>query len=164
MATPPLFVLDHNFPISVTSLIRLPDLAIRPLQHLYPDLIRDHEDWEVIRELRVRGVDGWITLDSRMLNLPKEMIVLHQSRLSLVVFERVGNDPLVAAGLLMIHAPAIAKQTNAKRPQLWVLRKPPTPSPTNPWERISALAGREGIDPRVLYRRHRLSPNPFQRG
>ncbi len=91
------------------------------------------------------------------------LLVLDHNFPSLVVFEGVDNDPLVAAGLLMIHAPTIAKQISAKRPQLWVLRRPPTRPPTNPWERISALAEREGISPRDLYRRHRLSPNPFQR-
>ena len=164
MPPPPPFVLDQNFPVSIISLIKLPDLEFRPLKDVHPDLIKDHEDWEVMRELRVRGeVDGWITLDRRMLSLEKEMVVLHQSRLSLVVFEGVENDPLVAAGLLMIHAPGIAKFTDRRRPQLWVLRKPATTAPINPHSRISELARREGISPNEMYERNRLRPNPFVR-
>lgn len=74
MPSPPLFVLDQNFPMSIVSLIRLPDLVFRPLREIYPDLIEGHEDWEVMRELKVRGgADGWITLDRNMLSPEKEV-------------------------------------------------------------------------------------------
>lgn len=160
MASPPVFVFDHNFPTPLMSHIKLPDLDLRPLQAVHPDLVQDHEDWEVIRELKARGgVDGWITLDRRMLSLAKEMVVLHQTRLSQVVFEGVGNDPIAATGLLMIHITTIARQFESRTPQLWVLRRPGTKPPTRPWDRIVEIARRVGLTPEELFDQHRL---PFR--
>jgi hypothetical protein len=139
------------------SYVRLPDLELRPLHTIHPDLVQDHEDWEVMRELRARGgVDGWITIDRKMLSLEKEMVVLHQTRLSQVVFEDVGNDPIAATGLLMIHSKTIARQFDSRSPQLWVLRRPGTKPPMRPWDRIAEIARRQGATPEELFERHRL--------
>ena len=93
-ARPPVFVLDHNFPLAFPMADLFPGIIIHELRTIHPDLIKDHEDWEVIRELKSRGgVDGWITLDKGIHQLEKEMVVLHQSKLSLVIFEGVKDDP-----------------------------------------------------------------------
>ena len=164
MSSPPIFLLDQDFPTSLLLHISFPDAIIKPLRDVHPDLVRNHEDWEVLRELKVRGaVDGLITLDVNMLNLPKEMVVLHQSRLSLVVFEGIDNDPTVATGLLMIHLPTIARQHNPAIPQLWRLHRPVTKPPANPWEQIILLAARANEDPDKLARQHRLPSRTFLR-
>ena len=164
MPTPPVFVLDHNFPETAVWQIPMPEMVIRPLRVIHPDLVRNTEDWELLRDLRLRGgVDGLITLDAGMVNLEKEMVVLHQSRLSLVVFEGVENDPLVAAGLLLVHAPTIARQTSPRRAQLWVLRRPATRPPENPQQRINTIAARLHVTPEELYARNRLPSNLFLR-
>ncbi len=155
------FLLDQDFPDP--SIPELPDLEIHPLRRVHPDLTRNHEDWEVLREIKNRGgADGLITLDAGMLNQAKEMVVLRQTRLTLVVFRDTNNDPLVAAGLLMIHAPEIARRLDRRRPELWVLRKTPA-SPQNPWRRIEELATRESISPEALERRERIPSNTVLR-
>jgi hypothetical protein len=157
-------VLDQNFPMVVPIEHLFPNIVLRQLREMHPDLVQAHEDWEVIRELKVRGgIDGWITLDRGMHQLEKEMVVLHQSRLSLIVFEGVDNDPVVAAGLLLIHLPTIAAQIDRTRPQLWILRKPPTKPPENPWDRISDLARRLNLTPQEVYDRNKLPTNIFLR-
>ena len=156
---PPLtFVLDQDFPDPPLQYIRIPNLTLVPLREKHPDLIKEVEDWQVMRELKVRGgVDGWITLDSKML-IQKEMVILHQTRLSLVVFQDVHNDPLIATGLLMLHLPFIAKQTDRAQQQLWVLKRPRDES-ADPWAVIDEIAKREGISAAELYEREKL---PFQ--
>lgn len=155
------FLLDQDFPDP--AIPELPDLDVHPLRQVHPDLIRDHEDWEVLREIKRRGgADGLIPLDAGMLNQAKEMVVLKQTRLTLVVFRDTRNDPLVAAGLLMIHAPEIARRLDRRRPELWVLRKPPV-APENPWGRITQLAARESISPEALERRERIPANTVLR-
>ena len=156
-----MFLLDQDFPDP--SIPDLPDIELRPLRQVHPDLIRDHEDWEMLREIKTRGgADGLITLDAGMLNQAKEMVVLRQTRLTLVVFRDTGNDPLVAAGLLMIHAPEIARRLDRRKPQLWVLRKTPS-APQNPWRKIEELAARESITPEALERRERIPANTVLR-
>ncbi len=155
------FLLDQGFPDP--SIPPLPDIDLHPLRRIHPDLTRDREDWEVLREIKSRGgADGLITLDAGMLNQAKEMVVLKQTRLTLVVFRDTNNDPLVAAGLLMLHAPEIARRLDRRRPELWVLRKSPA-FPQSPWRRIEELASRESISPEALERRERIPPNTVLR-
>ena len=150
------FLLDQDFPDPVIP--TLPDIDLHPLRRVHPDLTRDHEDWEVLREVKRRGgADGLITLDAGMLNQPKEMVVLRQTRLTLVVFRNTNNDPFVAAGLLMVHAPQIVKQLDRRKAQLWVLAKPPT-TPDNLWARIGALARHQSLSADALMRRERIPP------
>ncbi len=137
----------------------LPSLELVALRSVHPDLVRDHEDWEVLQKLKARGgVDGFITLDARMLELPREMVVLHQTRLTLVVIENTDNDPIAAWAMLLIHGPQIAKQLDRRRPQLWRLRRPPHPQPRNPHDFVKVLAERAGVAESTLITRHRLSP------
>jgi hypothetical protein len=42
--------------------------------------------------------------------LPREVVVLSRTQLTLVVTEGLGHDPLGATGLLMLHLPRIARQ------------------------------------------------------
>lgn len=150
------FLLDQDFPNP--SIPDLPDIDLRPLREVHPDLIRDHEDWEVLREIRRRGgADGLITLDAGMLSQPKEMVVLRQTRLTLVVFRGTNNDPFVAAGLMMIHAPQIVRQLDRRRAQLWVLNKP-SAAPDNLWTRIGELARHQSLSGETLIRRERIGP------
>ncbi len=150
------FLLDQDFPNP--SIPDLPDIDLRPLRDVHPDLIRDHDDWEVLREIRRRGgVDGLITLDAGMLSQPKEMVVLRQTRLTLVVFRGTNNDPFVAAGLLMIHAPQIVRHLDRRRAQLWVLNKP-SATPDSLWTRIGELARHESLSAEALIRRERIAP------
>lgn len=164
MATPLVFALDQNFPATVLTLLpKLPDTALVPLRELHPDLVKDHDDWEVLRDLKRRGgVDGFVTLDAKMLNLPKEMVVLQQSRLTLVVFEGIDHDPFVATGLLMLHMPGIVKQNDKTLAQLYVLKRPRL-TPENPWNRLDLVARQAGTDAQSLYDDHKLSAQLFLR-
>jgi hypothetical protein len=157
----PTFVLDHDFPdppgMDLERLI--PSVELKRLRTLHPDLVQDHDDWEVLQKLKARGgVDGFITLDADMLELPREMVVLHQTRLTLIVIENTDNDPIAAWAMLLIHGPHLARQLNRRKPQLWELRCPPRTSPRNPHERVEVLAARLKSSPRDVTRQFRLSP------
>ncbi len=116
------FVLDQNFPWQVTALDWPPYLQLSPLKKVAPHLTRDYDDWQVLLALDRRGdVDGVITNDAKILDQATEVVVLHQSRLVLVVTDGVGDDPIRATGLVMVHLKGIAKQPEA-RPRIHVLR------------------------------------------
>jgi hypothetical protein len=154
----PLFLLDENFPASYIRGLPFPGLRVRPLGDVHPDLTQNHQDWQVMQQIRARGqAEGWITLDRRMLNLEKEMVILHQTKLSMVVFEGAGNDPFIALGLLLIHINPVAASFVPHKPQLWVLRTPGTKAPISPWERLDELARRKGVATRDLYDQNKLS-------
>ncbi len=145
------FVLDQNFPIQLTGLPWPAGLAMSVLKDIDPDLTRNHDDWEIFRALHARGdVDGFITNDAAILHLSREMVMLSQTQLTLVVTEGVGGDALGATGLIMLHLPEIVKQNHPtpriyqlKRPQLRLTRVRPI---------IDGLAARQGVSAVVLMR------------
>lgn len=144
------FLLDQDFPLLMADAGYWPGVTLDPLRDVHRDLTENHDDWQVLAEISRRGgYDGFITLDSAMLNQPKEMVVLHQSLLKLIVIDDGGNDPLVATGLLMAYMPQILKRFDESKPQLWIVR-PGERKPTNPWDQITAIANHRGANPRQL--------------
>ncbi len=84
----------------------------------------DLDDWELLRELyRHEGAwDGLITNDDAMLSLPKEMTVLDQTGLTLVVAKGEGHNPIRAVGTLLCHLSHICRHSTPGTAQIWKLR------------------------------------------
>jgi hypothetical protein len=112
-------------------------------------LTHDREDWEVFRALDQNGdVDGFVTNDAKLLNLPTEMLALHTTSLTLVITEGVGDQPIRATGLLMVHLEKIASQLS-KRPRVWILR-PAQLAAKRPWEYLNRIANSSKVPVDVL--------------
>lgn len=147
------FVLDQNFPWHASAIQWPPTvLRISRLRDADPDLVEDVDDWQIFQTLDRRGdVDGFITNDAKLLNLPTEMVVLFRSRLTLVVTDGTGGDAVRATGLVMVHLLEIAKRTSGK-PQIYILR-PGRLQPVSPGVQINVLAERAKIPPNHLISR-----------
>ena len=155
---PPRFALDQNFPLNVLKALgHIPEVVLDPLQSIDPLLTAGHDDWEILLELSKRNYDGFITADSSMIQLPRELVVLIQTRLTLVVVEDVGHDSLRATGLLLVYLPHIAHQTRQGTAQLWRLRPPARRNHKDPWEELEAVAGRLGETANALFEREGLT-------
>ena len=145
------FALDQNFPLPIVDVLAryIVEAELVALSAIDPALTRDTEDWQVLLALHKHAEhwDGLITTDSGMLLLPKEMAVLCQTNLTLVVAEGVGHDPVKATGLVLAHLPGICEKTDPEVPQLWVLRAATQPH-EKPWDRLrrrdAQQARREG--------------------
>jgi hypothetical protein len=103
-----------------------------------------------------RDWDGLITNDGRMLNLPREMCVLRQTNLSLVVAQDSGHDPIRATGLLFTHLGYIARNTTKNASQVWQLSAANRPG-NDAWHHLSRIAKHRNRDPDALWRESRLS-------
>lgn len=90
-----------------------------------------------------------------MVDRPRELSVLLQTKLTLVIAEAAGHDPLKATGLVLTHLPAICERTDRAIPQLWTLRASPRPH-TDPWDQLAKLAGRRDVKTKTLYEGNRL--------
>jgi len=95
-------------------------VPIRAIDAAWTDL----EDWELLLALHrhERNWDGMITNDEDMLSLAKEMTVLSQTALTLVVAKGEGHNPIRAVGALLCHVPFICHHTTRDRAQVWNLR------------------------------------------
>jgi hypothetical protein len=120
-----LFALDHNFPEPVVAAFAavLPMVELVPIREI-DSRWTDLEDWELLLALHrhERSWDGLITNDEDMLALPKEMTVLSQTGLTLVVAKGEGHNPIRAVGALLCHVPFICHHTTHDRAQVWNLR------------------------------------------
>jgi hypothetical protein len=144
-----LFALDQNFPEPIVdALIEfIPEVELVPLRDIDPLLTADIDDWEILLALHhhQRPWDGLITTDSDMLNSAREMMVLRQTNLTLVVTEEAGHDPIRASGLLFTHLWWIGRQIDRDRPQVWRLRarNRPAEDPLTYLERIAEHQNRD---------------------
>ncbi len=120
-----LFALDHNFPEPVLAAFAevLPMAELVPVR-LINSALRDMEDWALLLALyrHERAWDGLITNDEAMLSLPKEMTVLSQTKLTLVIAKGEGHNPIRAVGALLCHLPHICHHTTPERAQIWTLK------------------------------------------
>lgn len=155
-----LFALDQNFPTPIVNVLStyMTEAELVPIGDIDPRL-PDLEDWEVLLALmqHERDWDGLITTDSGMLTLPRELAVLMQTKLTLVVAWAAGHDPLKATGLVLTYLPWIAQHTRPDEAQVWVLRAGNKPA-DDPWDNLEKVAKAQGTAASVLYESEKLTP------
>jgi len=147
---PRLFALDQGFPQPIVKSLHEyleSEASLVPLSEIDPRLSSDMDDWEIFLALHHHGKpwDGLISTDSGMLNLPRELAALMQTKLTLVVCRAAGHDPVRATGLLLTNLSTICDQTRSDRAQLWSLgggRKRP---PEDPWDHFSRAAAKRNM-------------------
>lgn len=155
-----LFALDHNFPVPVVRALApfMPEAELVPISQIDPRLPSLKDDWRVILALHhhARSWDGLITTDSGILTLIRELAVLHQTKLTLVVAEAAGHDPAKATGLVLTHLSGICKRTSPDTAQVWVLRTKQK-DPERPWDFLGKIASRHAKSVQELYDASKLS-------
>ena len=158
------FVLDHNFPWQVTQLPWPEHLRLTRLADYDASLIQHYDDWQVFYALDRRGdVDGFITNDANILQLAREMVVLSGTRLTLVVADGVGHDPIRATGLVMLYLGQIVNRLS-HRPQIFKLRPVGLGHyRSTPAKQINRLADHRNIAPPELITREREQLASFRR-
>jgi hypothetical protein len=140
------YVLDQNFPSQV-FLLPWPDtIQLSELRVIRPDLTADVEDWQVLHALgSMPGIDGFITNDAKMLNLSKEMIALSRTGLALIITRGVGDNPLQATGLVLVHLHEISRRATGT-PQIYAIG-PSRLQAEKPGSYINKIAGRMKMRP-----------------
>jgi hypothetical protein len=144
---PKLFALDQNFPEPIVASLDeyIVEAELVPIRNIDRGLA-ELDDWEVLLALHhhERPWDGLITTDTGMLSLPRELAVMRQTNLTLVVAHEAGHDPIKATGLLFTHLGWICRETIPTRPQIWhlVARNRPGADPLEYFEKIADHTGR----------------------
>ena len=152
------FALDHNFPQPLVAKLGpyFPEADLVPIEQIDPGFAT-LDDWDVLLALHLLGGPaGLVTCDASMLDLPRAVAVLVQTKQALVVTEGVGHDPFRATGLLLTHLSSVCKRLKPGSGQVWRLSASEK-RPDDPWKELTRLAGREKLSPPELYERERLS-------
>lgn len=162
---PRLFALDHNFPKPIVEvlgkfqtdaeLVRISDIDNR---------LTELDDWEVLLALHrhERDFDGLITQDGSMLNLERELSVLVQTKLTLVVAMKSGDSPVKATGLLFAYLAGICNRTDPGKPQVWQLNAAERAG-TPAWDHLMRLADKRHVHTQELYDLARLTKAELSR-
>lgn len=161
--SPRLFALDQNFPTPIVDVLQeyMEEAELIPLSAI-DERLTTLDDWQVLHALHhhQRPWDGLVTTDSSMAQQSKELSLLCQTGLTLVVAMGAGHDPIMATGLLFTQLPGICKRTDPSIAQLWELRTTQRPH-TDPWEKMTLLGERAGKEASHLYAEAKLSPQEF---
>jgi hypothetical protein len=158
------FALDEDFPDTIINALGLgvPEADLVPIRHIDPRL-RQMDDWKLLLSLHhLEKWDGLVTTDSRMLKLPRELAVIHQTSLTLVIVEQAGHDPIRAAGLLLVHLPTICRKTVRSTGQIWKLSAQ-NRNHDDPWEELQKIANHMNMNVKDLFQAHKLSNNELTR-
>jgi len=160
----PRFALDEDFPETIIEALGLgvPEAELVPIRFIHPRL-RQMDDWKLLLSLfHLSEWDGLLTTDTRMLSLPREMAVIHQTRLTLVVVEDAGHDPIRGAGLVLVHLPTICRKTVRTTGQIWRLSAQDK-NHEDPWKELLKIANHLNVSPQDLFQTHRLSNAELER-
>ncbi len=93
-----------------------------------------------------------------MTTLPKELAVLCQTKLTLVVAVSTGHDPVMATGLVLARISNICNSTRPDRAQVWRLHTAGKDA-DDPWDHVTTLAARRGLIASALYDQQKLTPD-----
>lgn len=166
-----LFALDHNFPQPIVDVLSSfqSDAELVRVDQIDPRM-PDLDDWELLLALHhhADAWDGLITTDSSMLKQGRELAVLIQTKLTLVVAMESGHNPVKASGLLFAHLEGICKQTTPAKPQAWTPRAVSRKA-YEPWNFIKQYANHNSRPVDEVWREFQLSPaqlaaNPLAAG
>ena len=140
-----LFALDQNFPEPIvdclsSNIVHSELIPIRRVRDDWPKL----DDWKLLLKLHnhERRWDGLVTNDDKLLALPKEMTVLSQTSLTLVVVKSQGHNPIRATGLLLSHIDHVCYHTTPNEEQIWVLGVTQK-QPESAFDRLERIARNE---------------------
>ena len=160
-----LFALDQNFPQPIVDGLSewlAAEVELVPVAHI-DNRLATVDDWQILLALHTdrRPWDGLITTED-MTSLPRELAVLCQTKLTLVVAMGAGHDPIKATGLVLAHISNICSRTQPDRPQVWRLSTSGKPA-DDPWDYMTRLAARRGTSAQRLYEREKLTPDELAR-
>lgn len=158
------FALDEDFPDTIIEAlgIGIPEADLVPIRKIDPRL-RRMDDWELLLSLHhLEDWDGMVSTDSRMLKLPRELTVIHQTNLTLVTIEQAGHDPVRALGLLLVHLPTICRKTVRSAGQIWRLSAQ-NKNHEDPWKELKRIAEHRKVSVNDLFHGHRLSSRELER-
>jgi len=97
-----------------------------------------------------------------MLVTARDIAVLHQTNLTLVVVERAGHDPIRAAGLLLVHLPSICSKTVRTTGQVWKLSAQ-VKNHEDPWDELKKIAAHQNTNVKHLFQANRLTMKELAR-
>jgi hypothetical protein len=160
---PRLFALDQGFPQPIVSALHeylMADANLIRLAAIDERLADMEQDWEVLLALHHHreSWDGLISTDAAMINMPRELATVMETKLTLVVCRAVGHDPVRATGLLLTNLSTICHQTTPAVAQVWRLGGGRRRPYQKPWDYFTRAANHRNLTTGELRAEEWLTP------
>ena len=154
--------LDHNFPEPILSCLEqfIPDARLLPIRRIHPDLPQ-LEDRRLLIALHQMGFRALVTNDYKMLKNPLTLAALCKTKLTVFAIEGLGDDPIRAAGALLLNMPPFVKAiTNGQTGAFWL--RPRNPRLKDPWELFKKAAEHRREGASSLYEHLKVTDEDLQ--
>ena len=143
--------MDHNFPEPLLTQIApwIPEVEFVWLRDIHPDLPA-LEDRRMIVALHQLGWVGLVTNNYKMLTIPTELAAILKTKIGFFCIEGTGDDPIRAAGALLLDLPGVLKDFQPGKGAIYRL-KPRRPRPVVGWDLFTTAAERRETTAAALY-------------
>lgn len=157
-AKPLRLALDQNFPRPLLDALQPFLPADLELAHIFAidSRMSDLGDRELIVQLAAWGWDGLITNNYRMLNIPEEIAAVVSTRTVLIAIEKLGHDPIRAAGAVLLELTGLRRRIVTERGNVFRLRYQQRPA-DDPWTYLQKIAGRRRLTVAELWDQVRIT-------
>jgi hypothetical protein len=148
--------LDQNFPLPLVRAFEPfipPSIKLEHLAKIDPALSRVTDD-ELVRELNRRNYDGLVTTDYHMLDDPETVAAMVDTKLTVLVIEAAGHDPLKATAALFQELPGLEHRLLSNQANV-ILHRPRSTKPKPAWEYLKRIADKQDADVSDLWKRHK---------
>jgi hypothetical protein len=149
--------LDHNFPEPILDCLAafIVDINLIPIRRINSRL-PELDDRQLVVALHQLGYASFVTGNYKMLQNPRELAAIMDTRMSVFAIEGVGHDPIRATGALLLDLPSAIKGMRSGGRGIYGLR-PRSPRPQDPNELFNRMAERRHESASELYQEVRLS-------
>jgi hypothetical protein len=139
---PARLALDQNFPEPILTVFGqyLPEVDLVPLRRIDPRL-PTLGDRQLVLALHQLGWAGLVTNNYKMLEVPSELAAILKTKLAIFAVQGVGDDPVRAAGAVLLDLPGCLKDFVPGKGAIYWLR-PRRPRPREPWDLFGEAASR----------------------
>lgn len=155
--------LDQNFPKPLLAAIE-PFLPVEPVLTAVHDIdprLPDLNDRSLLIALSQRGWDGLVTNNYKMLWIPAEIAAIVATKVTIIAVERLGHDPLRAAGALLLELPGLIERIVPNRSNIFRLSYKRR-QPEDGWHYLKEAAERRGQDASSLWKHLRPSASELE--
>jgi hypothetical protein len=149
--------IDQSFPTPLVNALDrfLVEVELFPLRRI-DNRLNALEDRELLIALHQLGWKGLVTATHKMLRVPATVAALLATRMSIVVVDGVGDDPLRATGALLLALPDALRGLEAGPHQVVGVRAGRV-TRMSAWELFARLAEQQRRDPAALLAELRVS-------
>ena len=149
--------LDHNFPEPILDCLAafMADVNLIPIRRI-DSRLPELDDRQLVVALHQLGYPGFVTGNYKMLQNPRELAAIMDTRISVFAIEGVGHDPIRATGALLLDLPSAIKGIRSGGRGVYWLR-PRTPRAQDPNDLFNRMAERRHENASELYESVRLS-------